>query len=856
MSIEPTGFDSSVQSFASNIGFDLSGLDLTVEGDNRTNIRNGFAHYSGEDPSRTPGQVSTSNRRRFAILDGRTLLYSNNNFFSGDTAEVMAAIDSVTTSGPVGPNPDPDPGTPGPVETFVISTSSNPSDGGQVNGGGTTVAGAEINLTAVPNVGYRFDGWTGEDLSPLDQLSTTLTVTQDQNVMANFVKTWNVSLLATPPQAGTVSGAGTFDDGDVATITATASPGFRFVAWGGADVADAASPSLSVTVLDALTLVAAFVETVELTVTVNNGLGGTVTGGGLVDAGLGAPISATPNEGYRFAGWSGEGIADPSAAETTVVLTAATEVTASFIRTVHLTVLSSNTLSGSVSEGGSFDEGTSVPLTATPSDGFRFTGWTGEGITDPSAATTNIALNGNTEATASFVKIWTITVSTSVPEGGSVSEGATVDQGATVALRATPNEGYRFGGWTGEGIADPSAANTGIVVSADTEAVASFIKVWTLSVASNSTEGGSVSEGGTFDEGASVPLTATPSEGYRFVGWTGEGIADPNAATISLTIGADSSVTAMFIKVWTLTVLSSDPDGGSVSDGGTVDDGASVPIRATVNDSYRLAWWEGDGITDINASETQIVVTGDQTVTAIFVKGVSLRANASLADGGTVTGAGDYDAGTVVPISAQAAEGYRFAGWEGEGIADPTAPDTMVTVSADSSITATFIKTWSLIVQVGGSTEGGTVSGNGVFDEDTQADISATAAEGYEFVGWQGAGVSDPSSPITTVLIDREQVVSAAFHIPNADGDADGIDDAWEVANGLNPENGDDATADADRDGATNLQEFLAGTDPNNAQSRLAIVAITRVDDQLSLLWNSVEERRYVIEGTNDLSSA
>ncbi|MFC4308765.1 pectinesterase family protein [Steroidobacter flavus] len=43
---------------------------------------------------------------------------------------------------------------------------------------------------------------------------------------------------------------------------------------------------------------------------------------------------------------------------------------------------------------------------------------------------------------------------------------------------------------------------------------------------------------------------------------------------------------------------------------------------------------------------------------------------------------------------------------------------------------------------------------------------------------------------------------------PLADSDQDGMPDAWEQANGLNPQAADDA-ADADRDGYTNLEEYL-----------------------------------------------
>lgn len=50
---------------------------------------------------------------------------------------------------------------------------------------------------------------------------------------------------------------------------------------------------------------------------------------------------------------------------------------------------------------------------------------------------------------------------------------------------------------------------------------------------------------------------------------------------------------------------------------------------------------------------------------------------------------------------------------------------------------------------------------------------------------------------------------------PFLDNDRDGMDDAWESANGLNPLI-DDANLDNDRDGVSNLVEFQLGLKPNN----------------------------------------
>ncbi len=54
------------------------------------------------------------------------------------------------------------------------------------------------------------------------------------------------------------------------------------------------------------------------------------------------------------------------------------------------------------------------------------------------------------------------------------------------------------------------------------------------------------------------------------------------------------------------------------------------------------------------------------------------------------------------------------------------------------------------------------------------------------------------------------------------DDDNDGMSDAFEAANGLDPLNPLDASGDLDGDGFTNLQEFKAGTDPNDRGSNAA----------------------------------
>jgi hypothetical protein len=74
------------------------------------------------------------------------------------------------------------------------------------------------------------------------------------------------------------------------------------------------------------------------------------------------------------------------------------------------------------------------------------------------------------------------------------------------------------------------------------------------------------------------------------------------------------------------------------------------------------------------------------------------------------------------------------------------------------------------------------------------------------------------TEPYVLMIIASNGGAVASFDIPvnPTDNDHDGMDDDWERAHGLNPNDPSDANEDPDHDGLTNLQEFHLGTDPHN----------------------------------------
>jgi uncharacterized repeat protein (TIGR02543 family) len=129
------------------------------------------------------------------------------------------------------------------------------------------------------------------------------------------------------------------------------------------------------------------------------------------------------------------------------------------------------------------------------------------------------------------------TLTVSAADGGTVStEGGTYEEGTEVTITASANEGYRFTGWEGNNSTNESLTIT-LNSNQTYQAIFELIPIYTLTV--NTSDGGTVStEGGEYQEGAEITITASANEGYRFTGWEGN-----NSTNESLTITLNSNQT-------------------------------------------------------------------------------------------------------------------------------------------------------------------------------------------------------------------------------------------------------------------------------------------------------------------------
>jgi len=366
-------------------------------------------------------------------------------------------------------------------------------------------------------------------------------------------------------------------------------------------------------------------------------------------------------------------------------------------------------------------------------------------------------------------------------------------QGERVVLVAVPYPGYQFVNWTGNvgTIADVNAAVTTITVDDDYAITANFAKPYSLTI--SSTEGGSVTTPGegtsVYDEGDVVKLVATPDPGYGFVNWTGDvgTVGNANAASTSITMNGDYSLTANFQELAEYDLTTSSTTGGSVTVPGegtsTYYDGTVVDLVATANSGYYFINWTGDvgTIANVNAPTTTVTMNDNYSVTANFeqIPPGKVAITTSSTAGGSVTTPGEgaflCNVGTALSLVAEAEEGYRFVNWTGDvgTIADVNAASTTITMNSDYSITANFVRIVTKYDLTISSTDGGSVivpgEGTFTFDEGTVVSLVAeTAGTCWLFVDWTGdvGTVADVNAAATTIMMNGDYTITAHFVDP------------------------------------------------------------------------------------------
>jgi hypothetical protein len=189
---------------------------------------------------------------------------------------------------------------------------------------GGTSAGEHDTITVTYDTAGLDAGYHAATITVADPLA--LNSPQTVNVSLTVVPTLTVE--AVPPEAGSVSGAGTYDIGEVVEVWATSNACWAFDHWEG-DASGSVNPTL-VTMDGCKTVQAHFVPlTYELTAQIDPPGAGWVDGTGTHDCGDTVEIEAHAHPFSSFSHWSGD--ASGSANPTQVSMDSNKTVTAHFV---------------------------------------------------------------------------------------------------------------------------------------------------------------------------------------------------------------------------------------------------------------------------------------------------------------------------------------------------------------------------------------------------------------------------------------------------------------------------------------------------------------------------------------------
>ncbi len=196
-------------------------------------------------------------------------------------------------------------------EVFTVSVAISPQEGGFVTGAGNYPNGVTATLTATAATGYAFTNWTENGYVVSTNASYTFTVNANRNLIANFQaqpQTYTITVSANPTNGGTVTGGGTYNQGQSCTVTATANAGYTFTNWTENGSVVSTEQSYMFTVTGNRNLVANFVSLmIKITGAVEPEEAATLTGAGNYTYGDEVTLTLERNEDWAFQNWTENG---------------------------------------------------------------------------------------------------------------------------------------------------------------------------------------------------------------------------------------------------------------------------------------------------------------------------------------------------------------------------------------------------------------------------------------------------------------------------------------------------------------------------------------------------------------------
>ena len=233
---------------------------------------------------------------------------------------------------------------------------------------------------------------------------------------------------------------------------------------------------------------------------------------------------------------------------------------------------------------------------------------------------------------------------------------------------------------------------------------------------------------------------------------------NPNEDVLALGIGATNTIGASLYKVTydaetgvpSLAFLAKTPSLGKNVDGLAFDyAGDLYGLSANKERFYKYAVPTNNNVCRTPAPKAQVIVNSSSVVT------YTINATANDDKMGTVTGGGVYLKDAEVILTATPADGHTFVKWSNESTENPL----IFTAIEDLTISAIFeVLSYTVTLSANDATKG-TVEGTGTYEYGTEVTLSATPADGYEFVDWSNGSKENP----LTIAVKEDTELTANF---------------------------------------------------------------------------------------------
>jgi len=705
------------------------------------------------------------------------------------------------------------------------------------------LAGEFVRLSATPEAGYEFAGWTGTIEATANPC--VLTVDGDEWIMPVFRQqaspiayTLRLDGASSGAGAGTEGGTAVADGakpaysaGDTVKLRATPAAGWRFVSWAGT-VSTTANPFILeinknewvYPVFEPIPVdpEPEIIPDPQYSINLDAGDHGSVSAQpskASYLAGEFVRLSATPEAGYEFAGWTGTIEATANPCVLTVdsdewIMPVFRQQASPIAYTLRLDGASSGAGSGAGTgaEGGTavadgakpaYSAGDTVKLRATPAAGWRFVSW--GGTVSTTANPFILEINKNEWVYPVFEPIpvepepdpkpaYTILVD-EVDHGSALFEPSktSYSEGELVRVYGKATNTYEFAFWTGT----INSTENPLLIRAERNEwlIPVFRKKSdgnTLSLRLDTAEGGTAVADGAkpaYTPGDTVKLRASPSPGWKFVSWGGTISVAENPFILEINknewiypvfelIPVDPEPEPEIVSAYTIN-LDSAAHGNAVRTPvkPSYTAGEFVRISAEPDPGYEFESWSGS----ISSAQNPLIlrVAASEWIIPVFAKipdavepepdpiiEYTVRADSTPFGTSSVDpGKSVFTEGEYVKITATPAPGYVFSGWHGtlESMQNPL----VLRVEDHAWVIPSFSKEprYALVAErniTGGSV---TVSPDkaGEYEYGEFCTLTATADPGYAFEGWYGD--ASGKQQVLTVCMTRDLAVHPQFSL-------------------------------------------------------------------------------------------